>query len=36
VGGATYGGVSQSGKGEGGYNQAYSACMGGKGYTTGK
>ena len=36
VGGATYGGVSQSGKGEGAYNQAYTACMSGKGYTTGK
>ena len=36
VGGATYGGVSQHGKGEGAYNQAYTACMGGKGYTTGK
>jgi hypothetical protein len=36
VGGATYGGVSQHGKGQAGYDQAYSACMAGKGYTTGK
>src|SRR5262250_75914 len=35
-GGATYGGVSQHGKGQAGYDQAYSACMSGKGYTTGK
>lgn len=36
VGGATYGGVSQYGKGQSGYDQAYSACMSGKGYSTGK
>jgi hypothetical protein len=36
VGGATYGGTSQYGKGQAGYDQAYSACMSGKGYTTGK
>ena len=36
VGGATYGGVSQHGKGQAGYDQAYSACMTAKGYTTGK
>jgi hypothetical protein len=36
VGGATYGDVSQHGKGQAGYDQAYSACMSGKGYTTGK
>ena len=34
--GATYGGASQYGKGQSGYDQAYSACMSGKGYTTGK
>ena len=36
VGGATYGGVSQHGQGQAGYDQAYSACMSGKGYTVGK
>jgi hypothetical protein len=36
VGGATYGGVSQHGQGQAGYDQAYSACMSGKGYTIGK
>lgn len=36
VGGATYGGVSQHDKGQAGYDQAYSACMTAKGYTTGK
>jgi hypothetical protein len=36
VGGATYGGASQYGKGQSGYDQAFSACMTGKGYTTGK
>ena len=36
IGGATYGGVSQYGKGQTGYDQAYSACMSGRGYTTGK
>ena len=36
IGGATYGGASQYGKGQSGYDQAYAACMSGKGYTTGK
>jgi len=36
IGGAAYGGTSQYGKGQDGYNQAYSACMTGRGYTTGK
>ncbi len=36
IGGAAYGGTSQYGKGENGYNQAYSACMTGRGYSTGK
>ena len=36
VGGATYGGVSQHGQGQAGYDQAYGACMSGKGYTIGK
>jgi Glycine-zipper domain len=36
IGGATYGGVSQYGKNQAGYDQAYSACMTAKGYTTGK
>jgi hypothetical protein len=34
VGGAAYGGTSQYGKGQDGYDQAFSACMSGKGYTT--
>ena len=36
IGGAAYGGTSQYGKGQAGYDQAYSACMTGRGYTTGK
>jgi hypothetical protein len=36
IGGAAYGGTSQYGKGQSGYDQAYSACMSGRGYTTGK
>lgn len=36
IGGAAYGGTSQYGKGQAGYDQAYSACMSGKGYSTGK
>jgi len=36
IGGATYGGASQYGKGQSGYDQAYTACMSGKGYSTGK
>jgi hypothetical protein len=36
IGGAAYGGTSQYGKSQAGYNQAYSACMSGRGYTTGK
>ena len=34
VGGGAYGGTSQYGKGQDGYDQAFSACMSGKGYTT--
>jgi len=34
VAGAAYGGTSQYGKGQAGYDQAFSACMSGKGYTT--
>ena len=34
VGGAAYGGTSQYGKGQAGYDQAFGACMSGKGYTT--
>jgi hypothetical protein len=33
VGGGAYGGVSQYGKGQAGYDQAFSACMSGKGYS---
>src|SRR5712691_1328629 len=36
IGGAAYGGTSQYGKGENGYNQAYSDCMTGRGYSAGK
>ena len=36
IGGAAYGGTSQYGKSQAGYDQAYSACMTGRGYTTGK
>ena len=34
IGGGAYGGVSQYGKGQAGYDHAFSACMNGKGYTT--
>jgi len=34
VGGAAYGGTSQYGKGQDGYDQAFGACMSAKGYTT--
>jgi hypothetical protein len=34
LGGAAYGGTSQYSKGQAGYDQAFSACMSGKGYTT--
>jgi len=34
LGGAAYGGTSQYSKGQEGYDQAFSACMSGKGYTT--
>jgi hypothetical protein len=33
VGGAAYGGTSQYGKGQEGYDQAFGACMSGRGYT---
>lgn len=36
IGGAAYGGTSQYGKGQGAYDQAFSACMNGRGYSTGK
>jgi len=36
IGGAAYGGTSQYGKGQGAYDQAFSACMTGRGYSTGK
>jgi hypothetical protein len=34
VGSAAYGGTSQYGKGQEGYDQAFGACMSGRGYTT--
>ena len=34
VGGAAYGGTSQYSKGQAGYDQAFGACMSGRGYTT--
>ena len=34
IGGAAYGGTSQYGKGQAGYDQAFGACMSGRGYTT--
>ena len=34
IGGATYCGTHQYGKGKAGYDSAFAACMNGRGYTT--